>query len=252
MADTAWYYVRNGQPVGPVSLAQLRDFAASKQLLPDSLVIQMGTEAWVPASSILDLFPAKALSAMPETRRSGIPTEAAQAANALMAYLRRIAIECAETVIATSRQSVRLLNFCRAVFRRRSLERQAVRAKLVLGDAIARAGQGEMQLRLQLDSLTTEITAAEVRKQSTKGLQSERRRLVLQLSSLALEQSQLMPGLEPEMVQARKADESFLMQVAAASILRAGLPPKSQVEWRRVSLGYATIAVTVSLSLAMG
>src|SRR5262245_13512957 len=54
---TEWHYIRNEQPVGPVSWAQLRQLASSGQLQPTEMVWKAGMPAWAAASSINDLFP---------------------------------------------------------------------------------------------------------------------------------------------------------------------------------------------------
>jgi hypothetical protein len=56
MADE-WYYTRQGQQQGPVGAAQLKQLAASGQLLPTDLVWKEGLANWVPASSARGLFP---------------------------------------------------------------------------------------------------------------------------------------------------------------------------------------------------
>jgi hypothetical protein len=52
MAEGTWFYVRNGQQQGPVSVAQLRQYAA-----PTDLVWQNGMTDWVPAHSVPGLLP---------------------------------------------------------------------------------------------------------------------------------------------------------------------------------------------------
>jgi len=52
-----WYYASNGQPIGPVSSAALREMAASGTLLPTALVWKEGMSQWAPASATRGLFP---------------------------------------------------------------------------------------------------------------------------------------------------------------------------------------------------
>ncbi len=52
MAEATWFYVRNGQQQGPVSVAELRQYAA-----PTDLVWQNGMTDWVPAHAVPGLLP---------------------------------------------------------------------------------------------------------------------------------------------------------------------------------------------------
>lgn len=51
-----WYYVKNSERRGPVSLAKLRSMAADGWLAPDDLVWQSGMADWVPARSADGVF----------------------------------------------------------------------------------------------------------------------------------------------------------------------------------------------------
>ena len=54
---TAWYYVRESEQAGPVSLAQLQELAAKGELGPSDLVLREGTAEWAPVGSVTNLFP---------------------------------------------------------------------------------------------------------------------------------------------------------------------------------------------------
>lgn len=56
--DSVWYYVSNGNQVGPVSLFDLKQAAAAGKFTPNDLVWQEGTPDWVAASTVVGLFPA--------------------------------------------------------------------------------------------------------------------------------------------------------------------------------------------------
>lgn len=56
--ESVWYYVVNGAQVGPVSLSELKDAAATGKIAPADLVWQEGTADWVPARTVAGLFPA--------------------------------------------------------------------------------------------------------------------------------------------------------------------------------------------------
>lgn len=55
MADQ-WFYSRNGQKSGPVSLGELRRLAASGGLSPDDQIWKEGMISWTPAGSVKALF----------------------------------------------------------------------------------------------------------------------------------------------------------------------------------------------------
>ena len=56
MLGTTWYHARNKQKVGPLSFAELYRLVSSGRLLPTDMVLQAGTQQWVPASSVRGLF----------------------------------------------------------------------------------------------------------------------------------------------------------------------------------------------------
>jgi NAD-dependent dihydropyrimidine dehydrogenase PreA subunit len=65
MSHPGWYYARNGQSVGPVTSAQLRQLAESGTLTPADMILQAGTEKWVAASKVKGLFPTALPSSEP-------------------------------------------------------------------------------------------------------------------------------------------------------------------------------------------
>jgi hypothetical protein len=56
MTESEWYVLRNKQPMGPVSQAQLRDLAAAGKLSPADKVLRAGTLRWVAAGQVNGLF----------------------------------------------------------------------------------------------------------------------------------------------------------------------------------------------------
>ncbi len=60
-----WYYARNNQRLGPVSMEQLKQLAASGQLSPADLVWKDGMANWAAASTIAGLFAASAPAPAP-------------------------------------------------------------------------------------------------------------------------------------------------------------------------------------------
>jgi len=56
MADE-WFYTNDGQQMGPVSIAGLRELAARGGLQPSDLVWTEGMSTWAPAGDSRGLFP---------------------------------------------------------------------------------------------------------------------------------------------------------------------------------------------------
>jgi len=56
MADE-WFYAKNGDRIGPLTTARLREMAKRGQLLPTDLVWREGQAAWKPANKFVGLFP---------------------------------------------------------------------------------------------------------------------------------------------------------------------------------------------------
>ncbi len=71
-----WYFVRNGQAVGPVTIQQLQADARSGVLKPTDQVWREPMPNWMTAGGIMDIFapnPATAAPAMPQARRPAPP-----------------------------------------------------------------------------------------------------------------------------------------------------------------------------------
>jgi hypothetical protein len=60
-----WFYTNDGQQMGPVSIAALRDLAAQGSLQPADLVWTEGMSTWVPANAARGLFPSTSLATSP-------------------------------------------------------------------------------------------------------------------------------------------------------------------------------------------
>src|SRR5208337_4663987 len=54
----AWFYAKNRQKLGPVSLTHLQQSATSGDLQTSDMVLQDGAKQWVKAGTIPQLFPA--------------------------------------------------------------------------------------------------------------------------------------------------------------------------------------------------
>ena len=57
LTDPVWYFIQHRQKFGPVTLVELQQFAANKQLRPGDLVLNRLDSEWVRADSVEGLFP---------------------------------------------------------------------------------------------------------------------------------------------------------------------------------------------------
>jgi WD40 repeat protein/tRNA A-37 threonylcarbamoyl transferase component Bud32 len=55
-SDTSWFHARGEEKRGPFTWGQLRDQAASGELLPEEMVLQQGDSRWFPARDVAGLF----------------------------------------------------------------------------------------------------------------------------------------------------------------------------------------------------
>jgi hypothetical protein len=78
----SWYYAEGKQKIGPLSAAQLRQFAAAGRVQPTTMVLQEGRKHWVPASSVRGLF-----SSAPPAGPTAAPAAAGQGAGNLKGLL---------------------------------------------------------------------------------------------------------------------------------------------------------------------
>lgn len=60
-----WFYTKNGQRMGPVTDAELKQLAASGTILPTDQIWKEGMSEWKPASTLKSLFPTPSINAPP-------------------------------------------------------------------------------------------------------------------------------------------------------------------------------------------
>ena len=63
--SAAWYYAKDKERFGPVSLAELRSLVAQGKLRPADLVWTDQLPAWTPAGKVRELFPLRAVDSVP-------------------------------------------------------------------------------------------------------------------------------------------------------------------------------------------
>ncbi len=71
--EPGWFYARERQKFGPVSLAQLRQLAAGGQLQPTDMLLREGTTTWTPASALAGLFGAQPATVGMSVRAASAP-----------------------------------------------------------------------------------------------------------------------------------------------------------------------------------
>ena len=52
---TEWYYLKNGEKVGPISSTELKNLAVKQEIMPSDLIWKEGLEKWVAAKSVDNL-----------------------------------------------------------------------------------------------------------------------------------------------------------------------------------------------------
>jgi len=65
-----WYIAQNGQRVGPISEAELRQQAAAGKIQPSDMIWKQGMDKWVPASKVKGLFPPAQTKTTPTSDQS--------------------------------------------------------------------------------------------------------------------------------------------------------------------------------------
>jgi len=70
----AWFFLRNQEKIGPLPFAQLKQHAALGLVQAGEMVLQEGTETWIPAESVHGLLPA--------LQKPGVQTKSAGSSNA--------------------------------------------------------------------------------------------------------------------------------------------------------------------------
>ncbi|MBS0458383.1 MAG: DUF4339 domain-containing protein [Proteobacteria bacterium] len=63
--DEQWFYSRQGNQTGPVSMEKLRELAAAGQLSPDDMVWREGMPEWIAARTLSSVFPPRASAPAP-------------------------------------------------------------------------------------------------------------------------------------------------------------------------------------------
>lgn len=92
-----WYFTRNGEQQGPVTIEQLKQRAVSRQLQPTDMVWKQGMAQWIQASTITNLFDQVSPPALP-----AVPTERPPAApGALAVPAAHSPVELKAPVVAT-------------------------------------------------------------------------------------------------------------------------------------------------------
>lgn len=191
---------------------------------------------------------AKEASSRAKEHASKATRRVKETAVATIPFWRKLLREIRETVVATARQTARLVRYGYGIARMPVLRRSARDAQLNLGHCMYESGLGDADIQLQITVLDDRIKSIESAKGSTRPLESERRGLKIRLASSALTQEALSGRYSSEHHQAlnsHMANQAHLLYLGNA---RAGLIPATLVEWRRVVFGYGTVGCLIFLS----
>jgi hypothetical protein len=139
-----------------------------------------------------------------------------------------------EIPMATWNRFVNLIEVGTSVWHRQSLRRAHSEAKYALGERMYAAGIDDGQLVAQIAVLDQKIRQAETSKCFTTVLMANRRVLLLQLATAALEEESPLPGADGEYQKARKVEEALqAYSEPGGPIRKAGVQGE---ESRRVSI----------------
>jgi uncharacterized RDD family membrane protein YckC len=89
MSTAEWYYLQNGQQIGPVGSSQLRTLATRGRLQPHDLIWRDGLTQWVPASRVKGLFPAEEYTLIEDEPPPAVPPRSTTADDASPREARR-------------------------------------------------------------------------------------------------------------------------------------------------------------------
>jgi hypothetical protein len=251
-----YMYARNGQQFGPVTAKDLRDLVARGQLAPTDLVWKEGLPEWVPAAKLKGLFegsapsqPALPPAAAPAAAQpaAAAPTgPTAKAGPAVLAGLRQGLDEVKAAAMATAAQTRRVVDAGKDKLTERRLRQEAQAAQAELGEALARAGQGDAALLAKLADVDGQILRLATNKASVRAAADERLSLQLRLAEPFLGQAP-PPGFEAAHEKALAARQALDAHLAASAGARAVLLPGTRRDRVRV-----IVAVAAVLLLAVG
>lgn len=199
MADPVWYYARGETERGPFTTAQLKALAAGSRIRPDDLVWKEGTDTWIAAADVADLFPATArqVSSSPaDSESSNNLSTSALAATApaklnSQADVRATANIVAQVAVVVGVSLLVLANGCEATSRS-SVER--LETGVVLKIAELDLGTGLIEA-----SALTELRALATRPRSAAT--DDRLR---QIATLIAQQTPALGSTVDEVIQQRK------------------------------------------------
>lgn len=251
MNDTTWYYIKDRQKVGPVSLGQLQDVLASGEVKPTDMVLQAGTSKWAPANSIQELIPPAIPLSTPSPCASTSSSSATRALAALKFTGTWLAHESREVFVSSGALFMRVIRCVKAIWQERTLQRAVVEAELALGRRLHETGHGDGEVRARITALDEQIQSLHAEKRFTRDLQQERKRLIRYLSASAPEQAKPGAAAEREHKNLKEAHDALGLQRDVARVARTALTPGTRTEWRRIGIGYAVALSVVVLGFVL-
>ena len=153
--------------------------------------------------------------------------------------LKRGLAEAKEICIAMATQTARLARYATAMWRRRSLRKRLFQARVALGEKMYQCGIGDDVLRSRIAELDGGAESIKAANGSARALDTERRDLLVRLSS-SFDVAEPGPRIEHEHQRVARVQRSLAEHEEEMGEAWAGLPPADEVTWRRVGIGYCT------------
>ena len=166
-------------------------------------------------------------------------------------WWKRLLHEVKEIGVATWGLTCRCAHYATESWKGRALRRACTDAQVALGERLNEQKVGNSQIQAQIAALYEQIRQAEATKQSSSAFKTQRRSLILQLAAPALGRQAVPHGAAAEHQKATDAKATVERYEEDMKLVRAFLPPRDSVGWRRVGIGYGMAGCMFVLGLIL-
>lgn len=125
--------------------------------------------------------------------------------------------------MVTFKRLIAFLHNSMRLWSRRSLARDYLEAKYVLGERMYAVGIDDGRLAEQIAHLDSSIREAEKVGASARALRAERKDLILQLAAAALAEDAPLPGADDEYQKARQAESALHAPIESIKVAKSSV-----------------------------